>query len=160
MIEVRTLDLREQTQARAFVELLQHYAQSPSGGGKALEEAVVQSLPGILADWPGFVGFMAWSGELAVGLINCFTGFSTFRASPLLNVHDLVVREGFRRAGVASALFAAVEEAARQRACCKLTLEVLSGNTAARMTYAKLGFLPYELDPAMGAAIFMEKLLS
>lgn len=160
MFEVKALNLREELQASAFIELLQHYAQSPSGGGKALEESVVQSLPGKLADWPGFVGFMAWSGGLAVGLINCFTGFSTFRAGPLLNVHDLVVREGFRRTGVASALFAAVENVARQRGCCKLTLEVLSGNTAAKMTYAKLGFSPYELDPAMGAAIFLEKLLS
>jgi ribosomal protein S18 acetylase RimI-like enzyme len=40
-----------------------------------------------------------------------------------------------------------------------LTLEVLSGNHAARALYGKLGFDDYRLDPAMGHAQFMQKWL-
>lgn len=160
MVEIEVLDLRDGKQVEAFIELLQYYASSLSGGGKPLSREVVRELPGRLVEWPGFVSFMAWSGSRAVGLINGFTGFSTFRARPLLNVHDVIVHEDFRRQGVARALFDAVERVAVERGYCKLTLEVLSGNVPALCAYEEIGFQPYELDPAMGGAIFMEKRLS
>ena len=52
-----------------------------------------------------------------------------------------------------------VELLARDRGCCKLTLEVLEGNAVARSAYEKFGFTGYELDPAMGKAHFWEKKL-
>jgi ribosomal protein S18 acetylase RimI-like enzyme len=52
-----------------------------------------------------------------------------------------------------------VEEIARTRNCCKLTLEVLTGNTVAQSAYVKFGFGVYELDPDMGGAIFWQKAL-
>ena len=42
----------------------------------------------------------------AVGLIDCFAGFSTFAAKPLLNVHDIVVHASRRGQGIAQALLA------------------------------------------------------
>ena len=48
---------------------------------------------------------------------------------------------------------------ARTRGCCKLTLEVLEGNRGALEAYLQSGFRAYALDPAMGTAIFLEKLL-
>mgnify|MGYP000614993650 CR=1 FL=1 len=101
-----------------------------------------------------------WRGERRpVGLINCVEGFSTFAGRPLLNVHDIVVHEDFRRQGIARALLAHVEAMARQRGCCKLTLEVLEGNHGARRAYLDFGFEGYQLDPAMGQALFFEKKL-
>ena len=94
-----------------------------------------------------------------VGLINCVEGFSTFTGQPLLNVHDIVVLESCRRQGIAGALLAHVESVARDRGCCKLTLEVLEGNQGARQAYENFGFAAYQLDPAMGRALFMEKKL-
>ncbi|MCD8481615.1 MAG: hypothetical protein LR015_02400 [Verrucomicrobia bacterium] len=41
--------------------------------------------------------------------------------------------------------------------CCKLTLEVLSNNIKAAKLYHKLGFAPYQLDPAFGKAEFWQK---
>ena len=52
-----------------------------------------------------------------------------------------------------------VEAGAREHDCCKLTLEVLTGNAAAINAYRNAGFGPYELDPAMGQAMFFEKKL-
>ncbi len=38
-------------------------------------------------------------------------------------------------------------------------LEVLQGNRIAMELYSKVGFAQYELDPASGGAIFMQKRL-
>jgi len=43
------------------------------------------------------------------------------------------------------------------RGCCKLTLEVLTGNLVALRSYERFGFAPYALDPAAGQASFMQK---
>ena len=56
-------------------------------------------------------------------------------------------------------LLSAVEPRARELGCCKLTLEVLSGNGPAMASYKRFGFAQYELDPAAGQAQFMQKWL-
>jgi ribosomal protein S18 acetylase RimI-like enzyme len=50
-----------------------------------------------------------------------------------------------------------VEEIAKAKGCCKITLEVLEGNEIAKNAYRKFGFSSYELDPAMGRALFWQK---
>ncbi|MNW03855.1 hypothetical protein D3C71_1998490 [compost metagenome] len=52
-----------------------------------------------------------------------------------------------------------VEGIARERGACKLTMEVLSGNHSALRAYAREGFAAYALDPQMGQAQFLQKLL-
>lgn len=52
-----------------------------------------------------------------------------------------------------------IESFARSLGCCKLTLEVLSGNFAAKKAYANVGFEGYELDPESGYAEFWQKKL-
>jgi ribosomal protein S18 acetylase RimI-like enzyme len=87
----------------------------------------------------------------------CFEGFSTFACQPLLNIHDIAVLPERRRRGVASAMLAKAEDAARARGCCKLTLEVLEGNRAAQAAYAAHGFAGYALRPEMGKAMMWQK---
>ena len=53
-----------------------------------------------------------------------------------------------------------VERLARERGCCKVTLEVLEGNTSAQAAYRRAGFEGYQLDPLMGRAMFWQKWLS
>jgi GNAT superfamily N-acetyltransferase len=103
---------------------------------------------------------LAFSGDQVVGLINCFTGFSTFSAKPLLNIHDVVVPEVHRGQGIGQTLLSWAEAKARQLGCCKLTLEVLSNNTHALAAYHQAGYAPYMLDPAAGHALLMQKILS
>ena len=98
-------------------------------------------------------------GDQPVGLINTFEGYSTFKARPLLNVHDIAVLPAHRAQGVGQALLAACEAHARERGCCKLTLEVLSCNQRAMRSYERFGFAPYTLDPADGQALLMQKWL-
>jgi ribosomal protein S18 acetylase RimI-like enzyme len=49
------------------------------------------------------------------------------------------------------------EAEARRRGCCKLTLEVLSENHAAKASYRAFGFDDYTLDPTTGHALFWQK---
>lgn len=157
MPDIVPLRPERRAHARALVELLDHYAREPSGGGSGLPPGVLDHLAERLASLPHYLGFLALEGREPVGLVNCFLGFSTFAARPLINVHDLVVLAGRRRQGIGSALLRAVFERAREADCCKVTLEVLEGNAAAIEAYRRLGFHDYELDPAMGRAVFMEK---
>jgi GNAT superfamily N-acetyltransferase len=158
-LAITPTDLSRPAHARAWLELLDHYARDPMGGGAGLSAYARAQLVDGLRARPDFVGFIAWDEERAVGLINCFEGYSTFAARPLLNVHDIVVVAGRRAAGIGQAMLAAAEDAARARGCCKLTLEVLSNNHRALASYARFGFRPYELDPAAGQALFLEKKL-
>lgn len=159
MIEVVRARYHEPAHASALVELLDAYARDPAGGGQPLSAFARAHLVGALAARPFVFSVLAFDGDAPVGLVNAIEGFSTFACKPLVNVHDVVVREDYRGRGIAARLFAEVEAVARERGACKLTLEVLSGNRAARALYAKLGFDDYRLDPAMGEAQFMQKWL-
>ena len=93
-------------------------------------------------------------------MVNCIEGFSTFACRPLVNVHDVAVLPQYRGQGVAEKMLALAEQLAGKRGACKLTLEVLSGNAGAARLYERIGFAAYQLDPAMGQARFMQKLLN
>ncbi len=151
------LDPREPRHAQALIDLLDEYAAGPTGRGYGLDEEVRTRLPQLLAHKPHYVGWLAFIDGQAAGVVNCFEGVSTFRAEPLLNIHDIAVSPRFQRRGIATALLAAVERQARATGCCKITLEVLEGNVSAVAAYLKTGFEPYELDPAMGRAMFFER---
>ena len=153
------VELDDPVHARELVALLDQYARDAMGGGKALKPHVRESLVAQLRKVPGYHGALAWRGGEALGLINCFLGFSTFAALPLLNIHDVVVREDCRGQGIGAALLAWAESRARELGCCKLTLEVLSGNRRAMAAYRSAGYVAYELDPAAGQAVLMQKLL-
>jgi GNAT superfamily N-acetyltransferase len=153
------LSLENPADAASLLDLLDHYARDPMGGGSGLSDEARRHLVQRLRTIPGYHGALAFLGAQPVGLINCFTGFSTFAARPLLNIHDLVVRAGHRRAGIGQALLQWAAERAQQLGCCKLTLEVLTGNEAAMRSYTQAGFRPYVLDPAAGQALLLEKKL-
>ncbi len=158
-IEVRLADYAEAADAGAIAELMDAYARDAMGGGKALAEGVPERIAATLARYPTAFSVLARFDGQAAGLINCFESLSTFKCQPLVNIHDVVVAPACRGRGVAQAMLAAVEAEARRRGCCKLTLEVLQGNHPARTLYEKFGFAGYELDPALGHALFWEKAL-
>lgn len=159
MIRVWSADLSVPTQASAMLELLDAYARDPIGGGQGLHDDVKARLPAELARRPSACVLLAWAETRPVGLLIAFEGFSTFAGKPLLNLHDIYVDPGYRRRGVGKLLLGAAETIARQRGCCKLTLEVLSSNAAAQAAYREFGFRAYELNPGAGTAMFWEKKL-
>ena len=159
MIDIVRAHYTDPVHATALIDLLDSYARDPAGGGEPLSDFARTNLIGALAARPFVFSVLAFEDDAPVGLVNAIEGFSTFACRPLVNVHDVVVRESHRGRGVAARLLAEVEAIARERGACKLTLEVLSGNRAARSLYEKLGFDAYRLDPSMGEAQFMQKWL-
>ena len=158
-LAVAVADYNDPRDAESVVELLQGYALDPMGGGAPLSGDVRERLVPALAAQPGAFSILAYIGDEPVGLANCFTGFSTFAARPLVNIHDLYVDPRFRGSGIGRALFARIEEIARDLGACKVTLEVLSGNDRAKALYASLGYGDYALDPEQGTALFWQKRL-
>lgn len=153
----RLADYAFESDCAAIVSLMECYAKDPMGGSEPLAPEVLSGLCDALAKQPGAVSVIAWDGEQAIGLINAFVGFSTFKAQPLLNIHDIIVHPAWRQRGVCSAMLEHIQTLAQRRGYCKLTLEVLEGNTAARYSYQRFGFVDYQLRPEYGSARFMEK---
>ena len=161
-IRVTQADYANPVHAAALVMLLDAYASDPMGGGEPLSDCAKAHLVPSLAARPQAYSVLAFASaddSVPVGLVNCIEGFSTFKCKPLVNVHDVAVLAGYRGQRIGEQMLALAETIARERGACKLTLEVLSGNTGAEKLYRRVGFAYYELDPAMGQAGFMQKWL-
>jgi ribosomal protein S18 acetylase RimI-like enzyme len=150
-------DYHHPTHARDLGRLLDVYARDEMGRGEPLSPDIVVRLARELGKLPHAFSILAYLDDTAVGMANCFMGFSTFKCQPLVNIHDLAVHPDFRHQGIGTRILSAVEEEARKRGCCKITLEVLDGNTVAKSAYRQFGFSSYELDPKTGGALFWEK---
>ncbi|MCG8314484.1 MAG: GNAT family N-acetyltransferase [Pseudomonadales bacterium] len=159
-IEVKLVDYKNEQQGKDLVMLLNAYAQDPMGGGSPLKQASRDQLVEKLAQLPYAFSLLAYADGEPVGLVNCFEAFSTFACQPLINIHDVAVLKSHRGQGVSKRLLEQVEVIAKERGCCKLTLEVLSNNDRAKFVYEKFGFSDYALEPAAGTALFWQKKLS
>jgi len=158
-IEIVKADYQNPKHAEDIVTLLDIYARDPMGGGEPLSDFVKANLAQELAKRPHAFTVLSYVDGQAAGLINCFELFSTFACRPLVNIHDIIVLSDFRRMHLSHKMLDKVEEISRENGCCKLTLEVLEGNLPAKNSYTKFGFAPYQLNPEMGNAVFMQKSL-
>ncbi|GAA5524048.1 hypothetical protein Maes01_00600 [Microbulbifer aestuariivivens] len=158
-IEILLADYADPAHARALVQLMDEYARDPFGGGEPLSDRCRHELVAKLAAFPGAFSVLAFDGPRALGLVNCFTGFSTFACQPLVNIHDVIVTDAARGRGVCGRMLDLVAAEAKRRGCCKLTMEVLEKNLPAQSAYRKVGFKPYVLDESMGQALFWQRYL-
>lgn len=154
---VRLADLAAADDARAILTLLDHYAEHPLGNGGPLPANVRQQVIEGLRQHPHALVFLAESGPQVAGMAVCFVGFSTFKASPLVNIHDLVVQHDWRGRGIGGALIDAVAAHARTRNWCAVTLEVRADNPARRL-YAQKGFRDLS-EPTHDQTMLFGKLL-
>jgi ribosomal protein S18 acetylase RimI-like enzyme len=152
-------NLTDPDQFEDFWMLLNEYACDIMGGGAPLTPEKKEQLRLKLPQIKDSYILIAYADGEPVGLANCFTSFSTFNAAPLLNIHDFVVKKNFRNMGIAVSMLKQIEQYSKEKGYCKLTLEVLEGNTRALELYKAFGFRSYELDPAMGKALFLDKKL-
>jgi ribosomal protein S18 acetylase RimI-like enzyme len=156
-IEILIVDYNDPQQGKDLAYLLDQYAKDPMGGGVGLSDEVKATLASSLAKVPHAYSAIAYADGKPAGLINCFEAFSTFKCKPLVNIHDIIVVSAFRGLGLSQKMLAKVAAVAKDKGCCKLTLEVLDGNQTAKNAYIKFGFAGYELDPVMGKAMFWDK---
>src|SRR5690606_39466806 len=134
-------------------------ASDPAGGGEPLSAFAKANLVRELTARPQAYSVLAFDGTAPVGLVNCIEGFSTFACQPLVNVHDVAVLASHRGRGIAEQMLREAERIAAERGAVKMTLEVLAGNAPAMLLYRRIGYAAYQLDPAMGAAQFLQKWL-
>ncbi|MBS1791315.1 MAG: ribosomal protein S18-alanine N-acetyltransferase [Acidobacteria bacterium] len=94
-------------------------------------------------------------------VIGCFSGWLV---ADELEVDNVAVAPNWRRAEVATKLFAEAQQIALKRGATQAFLEVRSSNTAARSLYEKQGFTVvgrrknYYLDPLDDALILAKKI--
>ncbi|MCJ8320569.1 MAG: GNAT family N-acetyltransferase [Colwellia sp.] len=158
-LELIRADYHNEQHSTDLLMLLNSYAVDPMGGGEELSDYVKSNLIKSMASRQDVFTVLCYVDDVPAGLINCIEGFSTFSAKPLMNIHDVTVLPKYRGLGLSEKMFIEVEKLAKEKDCCKLTLEVLEGNKVAKNAYEKYGYSGYELDPEMGKAIFWQKKL-
>ncbi len=136
---IRQADPKSERDLADILEMTGEYAKDPMGLGRPMTPEETALLAERLPDVPGSVILMAWLDGRPTGIATCFGGFTTFSASPLLNIHDLSVREGARGMGIGAELLRAVKRKASEMGCNRVTLEVREDN-AARRLYEREGF--------------------
>jgi ribosomal protein S18 acetylase RimI-like enzyme len=157
-VDVVDADFSNTAHRDGILDVLNSYASDPVGGGEPLSAGVCERLVPALRDHPTAMVLLAAMRKRPVGVAVCFLGFATCQARPLRNVHDLAVLPEWRGRGVGRALLAAAEDRARQRGCCKLTLEVQDSNRRALQLYERFGFSDFVIGDS-GPTRFLAKLL-
>jgi ribosomal protein S18 acetylase RimI-like enzyme len=137
-------NLSDPAHQAAIIALLDMYCRDNFGDGKPLSEYSRQNLIPGLVKHGGARVYLAYEGDEAIGLAICLVGFSSFRAKPLVNIHDIAVSPSARGKGVGRQLLDVIEKDARSLGCCKVTLEVRSDNSRAKELYCRVGFKPSE----------------
>jgi len=126
--------------AAAIVALIRRLAAFEGGAEVALTEDTVRR-DGF---GPGrrFEVLLAEEEGAIRGGVTLLESYSSWAGAPTLIVHDLYVDEAERGRGLGRALLAAAAGVALARGCCRLDVNVLSWNGAARRFYEGLGFAP------------------
>lgn len=140
MKQVVRVDLENIVHQQGLITCLDAYARDPMGGGIPLTAETKSRLIDGLFQHPANVNFLALLGNEVVGAAVCFMGYSTFRAQPRLNIHDLCVVPAHRGKGLGRLLLETVTDYAAEQNCCAVSLEVRTDNIAAQSLYRSLGF--------------------
>ena len=156
-LKIIEADLNNTNHQHAVATMIDDYAADPMGNGAPLTDAVRKRLIPALREQAGTRIFLAIHQQEPVGIAVCFTGFSTFAAMPLINIHDLFVSPRMRGKGLGRMLLQRVEDEAAASACCKVTLEVLEHNRTALEAYRKFGFSSPTHTTVGGGTWFMSK---
>lgn len=158
--EFRLAELTNSRDRAAFVELLDQYSRDPFGSGKPMPSEILEVLPERWQNHVGAFTIVAWMEDTPAGMANCLTSFSTFKAKPRINIHDLIVLPKFRGIGLGRKLIEAVCREAKLRDACQVTLEVRADNEHARQLYERCGFQGLENPIQNGTHFFGVKQLS
>jgi len=152
---IEKADLARPQHQTAIVDLIDAYSRDPMGDSAPLPDDVKQRLIPGLREHPTTIAMLAFDGDRPIGIALCFKGFSSFKAKPLINIHDLAVLPDYRGKGVGRQLLKAVADHGRALGCCKLTLETQEHNYSAQGLYKSVGFARDVHVDAAGGAIFM-----
>ncbi len=139
------VDLQNKAHSSAVIKLINDYMLDEMGIGEMMPETLGPKIIEGLKKHVAYVGFLVEiDGEYAA-LANCNLNFSTWKAEPLINIHDFIVSPDFRKRGVGLFLLKSIENYALENGYCRINLEVRHDNLKAQNLYKKAGFK--ECDP-------------
>ncbi|MGD9929816.1 MAG: GNAT family N-acetyltransferase [Mangrovibacterium sp.] len=141
------IDLTNEVHTRQLIRLLDAYMRDEMGNGAPMPVELAPKIIDGLKGYPGYLGFFALADGQYAALANCNKNFSTFKAKPLLNIHDFVVHPDYRGKGVGRFLLDAMAGYARENDFCRINLEVRHDNLSAQKLYQKAGYS--ECHPTM-----------
>jgi ribosomal protein S18 acetylase RimI-like enzyme len=133
-------DFNNPLHRQKIIELTASYMRDPMGGEEIMNETVAKNLAEGLANHPACFVVFAVLDRKFVGIATSFINFSTFKARPYFNIHDIAVLKEFRGQGIGKKLLAYIIKKALERGYCKVTLEVRDDNLNAKELYQSLGF--------------------
>jgi len=139
-LEFIQIDLLNQEHADALIMLLDCYMQDPMGSEAPMPEGLAPKIIEGLKNYPGYLGFLVKAESRYVALANCNKNFSTFKAKPLINIHDFVVHPDFRGKGAGRFLLDEIAAYGEKNGYCRVNLEVRHDNESAKKLYLKAGF--------------------
>ncbi len=145
--EIIQCDFKNKEHRQMLVELTEAYMADPMGGEEIMKDEIKNQLVNGLSEHPACMVLFALADKHYAGIITSYVNFSTFKAKPYFNVHDIAVKKEFRGMGIGRKLLERVIEIAQERDFCKVTLEVRDDNNNAQHLYNSLGFK--ECEPKM-----------
>lgn len=146
-LSIQQVDMQNRVHCKQLIKLLNDYMNDPMGNNSPMEEGLAPRIITGLQSYAGYLGFFVMAGNHCAGLANCNQNFSTFKAKPLLNIHDFIVAPECRSIGAGHFLMKGVLDFASKNGFCRVNLEVREDNHAAKALYQKLGFS--ECEPPM-----------
>jgi ribosomal protein S18 acetylase RimI-like enzyme len=146
-LSIQQVDLQNKVHCTQLIKLLNDYMNDPMGKNSPMEEGLAPRIIAGLQTYAGYLGFFVMAGDHYAGLANCNQNFSTFKARPILNIHDFIVAPECRSIGAGRFLMKGVLDYASGKGFCRVNLEVREDNHAAKALYQKMGFL--ECEPPM-----------
>ena len=147
MINIIKCDYENPKHTNAVKLLLNAYIADEMGDGMVLDEKTGDSLIKKLDSHERAIVLLAKDGDEFIGLLTAFENIATFKAKPMINVHDIIVLKEYRGNGAGRRLMNAVVVEAKKRECARITLEVREDNAVARNLYKSMDFK--ETQPKM-----------
>ncbi len=153
-VSILEADLDDSDHTSALVHLIDSYARGPNAQGAPLSDEARDNLIKGLKEHPCALVLLALVEEQVAGVAVCVWGFSTFAGRASINIHDFTVLPEHQGRGIGTRLLGEIECRARERGCCKITLEVNDSNEGAKRLYERVGFGPWQ-----PATLFVSKRL-
>ena len=147
---IRSYEPRDETGCRACVVELQdaeRLIDPRLREGESMADAYLVQMHKHCRDYAGAIFIAEHDSEVvAMMMVLARVPFEWLDEPPgdYALVAELVVREGWRRRGIARALLSVAERYAREAGATELRIDVLSQNRPARQLYAREGFAPYK----------------
>ena len=139
-IQIIECDFKNAEHLKKLVELTGAYMRDPMGGGEQMSNKIGENLSIGLANHPACLILFALADNQYAGICTSFINFSTLKAKPYFNVHDIAVKKEYRGNGIGRKLLETLINKAQECGYCKITLEVRDDNYSAKKLYQSLGF--------------------